>query len=77
MTGATWTVGAMFAQTSGLPLKIPIEGNSMDTQKEFFPGLTTLGDILDDAGYDQTLLIGSMVHSAEESCTLKNMEIMT
>ena len=59
LTGATWTVGAMFAQTSGLPLKIPIEGNSMDTQKEFFPGLTTLGDILDDAGYDQTLLIGS------------------
>lgn len=59
LTGATWTVGAMFAQTSGLLLKIPIEGNSMDTQKEFFPGLTTLGDILDDAGYDQTLLIGS------------------
>lgn len=59
LTGATWTVGAMFAQTSGLPLKIPIEGNSMDTQKEFFSGLTTLGDILDDAGYDQTLLIGS------------------
>ena len=59
LTGATWTEGAMFAQTSGLPLKIPIEGNSMDTQNEFFPGLTTLGDILDDAGYDQTLLIGS------------------
>lgn len=59
LTGATWTVGAMFAQTSGLPLKIPIEGNSMSTQNEFFPGLTTLGDILDDAGYDQTLLIGS------------------
>ena len=59
LTGATWTVGAMFAQTSGLPLKIPIEGNSMNTQKEFFPGLTTIGDILDDAGYDQTLLIGS------------------
>lgn len=35
LTGATWTVAAMFAQTSGLPLKIPIESNSMDTQKEF------------------------------------------
>lgn len=59
LTGATWTVAAMFAQTSGLPLKIPIESNSMDTQKEFFPGLTTLGDILETEGYRQTLLIGS------------------
>ena len=59
LTGATWTVAAMFAQTSGLPLKIPIESNSMDTQKEFFPGLTTLGDILEEEGYRQTLLIGS------------------
>lgn len=59
LTGATWTVAAMFAQTAGLPLKIPIESNSMDTQKEFFPGLTTLGDILEEEGYRQTLLIGS------------------
>lgn len=59
LTGATWTVAAMFGQTSGLPLKIPIESNSMDTQKEFFPGLTTLGDILEEEGYRQTLLIGS------------------
>ena len=31
----------------------------MDTQDSFFPGVTTLGDILSDAGYTQTLLIGS------------------
>lgn len=59
MPGTTWTMGAMFAQTSGLPLKISISANEMDTQDNFFPGITTIGDILSDAGYSQTLLLGS------------------
>ena len=59
LAGTTWTSGAMFAQTSGLPLNISISANDMDTQDSFFPGVTTLGDILSDAGYTQTLLIGS------------------
>lgn len=59
MPGTTWTMGAMFAQTSGLPLKISISANEMDTQDNFFPGIATIGDILSDAGYSQTLLLGS------------------
>ena len=59
MPGTTWTMGAMFAQTSGLPLKISISANEMDTQDNFFPGITTIGDILSEAGYSQTLLLGS------------------
>lgn len=59
LAGTTWTMGAMFAQTSGLPLNISISANDMDTQDSFFPGVTTLGDILSDAGYTQTLLIGA------------------
>ena len=59
LAGTTWTMGAMFAQTSGLPLNLSISANDMDTQDSFFPGITTLGDILSDAGYTQTLLIGS------------------
>lgn len=59
LTGTTWTVGAMFGQTSALPLLIPIEKNSMDTQENFFPGITTLGDILEEEGYRQELVIGS------------------
>ena len=55
----TWTMGAMFGQTSGLPLKIAIDGNSMDTQEAFFPSITTLGDILEDNGYKNVLSIGS------------------
>ena len=58
-TGATWTMGAMFAHTSGLPLNVSIDENSMDTQEHFFPGIITLGDILSEEGYSQTLLIGS------------------
>ena len=57
--GTTWTMAGMFAQTSGLPLKTSIDANDMDTQEHFFPGITTLGDILKEQGYSQTLLIGS------------------
>ncbi len=57
--GTTWTMGAMFGQTSGLPLNIAIDGNEMDTQSEFFLGILTLGDLLESAGYQQTLMIGS------------------
>ena len=59
MPGTTWTMGAMFGQTSGLPLNISIDGNDMDTQDNFFPKIVTMGDILESAGYSQTLMIGS------------------
>jgi phosphoglycerol transferase len=59
LAGTTWTMGALFGQTSGLPLSISIEKNSMDTQDSFFSGVITLGDILENAGYEQTLMIGS------------------
>ncbi|MBO4458951.1 MAG: LTA synthase family protein [Butyrivibrio sp.] len=55
----SWTIGGMFAQTSGLPLKISIQGNSMSEVDDFFPGVTCLGDILEKEGYNQELLIGS------------------
>ena len=59
MPGATWTIAAMFSQSSGIPLSISIESNSMDTQNSFFANTVTLGDILEQEGYSQTLMIGS------------------
>ena len=59
MYGSTWTMGALFAQSSALPLNLPIRGDLMSTQKEFLPGVTVLGDILEDAGYRQYFLMGS------------------
>ena len=59
MAGSTWTTGALFANTTGLPLKIPITDSSMSSQETFFPGVVGLGDILSDEGYQQALLLGS------------------
>ncbi len=59
LTGSTWTAGALFGQTTGLPLKIPIAENAMGSQESFFPGVIGLGDILAGQGYRQALLIGS------------------
>lgn len=57
--GATWTMGGLFASTSGLPLLLSIDANSMDTQNSFFKNATVLGDILDEEGYQQVFACGS------------------
>lgn len=58
--GGTWTMGAIFSQTSGLPLQTGAIGrNDMDTQEVFYPTITTLGDILAAQDYRQIFLIGS------------------
>lgn len=56
---STWTIAAMVAQTSGLPLKIPVEKNSMSKYGSFLPGAVTLGEVLEDAGYRNMLMVGS------------------
>ena len=61
LLGSTWTMGALFAQSSGLPLKTSLDGNSLETQKNFFSDVTTLGDILDGQGYKNVFLLGSDV----------------
>ena len=59
--GATWTIGSMVAQTAGIPLKTPTEDvNQYGASGEaFLPGVTTLTNILADAGYTQMLMVGS------------------
>ena len=59
LPGTEWTMGAMFAHTSGLPLKLALGGNAFENADAFFPSITTLGDILEAQGYNQTLMIGS------------------
>ena len=60
LPGATWTMGAIFGQSTGLPLKISIEQNSMDSQKSFFPSVVSIQDILKEEGYTQKFLLGSV-----------------
>lgn len=57
-SGTTWTAGAMFAETAGLPLQVAWKNRKV-MKERFFSDVTALGDILEKEGYHQTLLIGS------------------
>lgn len=61
--GASWTIGAMVAQTSGIPLKVPSGitdwQNGYGKDGVFLPGVTSLSDILAANGYNQALMVGS------------------
>lgn len=61
--GASWTVGAMVAQSAGVPLITPPNvtdwQNGYGQDGVFLPGLTSINNILKDAGYYQALMVGS------------------
>jgi phosphoglycerol transferase len=63
ISGASWTVGSMVAQTGGVPLITPIGvsdyQNGYGKNGEFLPGLTSLQNILHENGYYQALMVGS------------------
>jgi len=55
--GTGWTVAAMIAQTSGIPLKL--KANDYNITSTEFNNIKTVGDILYDNGYNNYLLMGS------------------
>ncbi len=59
--GSTWTIAAMISQTSGLPLCLPngIWHNGLNNYSQVLPGVTSLTNILQENGYNQTLMVGS------------------
>lgn len=58
-TGAGWSVAAMVNMGFGLPMKVPTDGNSYGTEGNFLPGGTSIGDILHEQGYEQTVMFGA------------------
>lgn len=60
-SGTTWTVAGLVAQTAGIPLTLPLaDGNSMqNTSSDFLPGAYSIGEILEEQGYQQEFLLGS------------------
>lgn len=64
-SGATWTAAAMVSQTAGVTVKVPLTGSEYGKNESYMPGAVTLGDILKDAGYRQTIVMGS---DAEFAC---------
>ncbi|MGO2082577.1 LTA synthase family protein [Vagococcus sp.] len=57
--GSSWSVASMVNQSAGLPLKIPMRGNDYGKSGYFLPGATTIGDILNQEGYNQTIMFGA------------------
>ncbi len=59
MPGCTWTMGGLMASSSGLPLKVLVEDNSMSVADSFFPNIITIGDVLETEGYGNYFVMGS------------------
>lgn len=60
LPGSTWTMGAMFAESTGLPLKTDgINANYIVSQDSIYPSVISIGDILEEEGYNNELLLGS------------------
>ncbi|WP_139843899.1 LTA synthase family protein [Candidatus Enterococcus clewellii] len=65
--GTEYTAAGIVSQTSGMPLKAPTADlNSFgqgdiysDGKARFLPGLTSIGEILEEQGYNQTFIMGS------------------
>lgn len=59
LPNTTWTMGGLFASTSGLPLDFSSGQNNMDTQDSFYKNATVIGDILASNGYTNYFSCGS------------------
>lgn len=61
--GSTWTMGGLFAQTSGLPIKDTTGSDDINgvlaEQSSFSSAAYNLEDVLEQAGYNQCFMIGS------------------
>lgn len=54
-----WTASALMAQTCGVTCSLPIDANSVEDYSDVFLGAYSLGEILDEQGYNQEFLMGS------------------
>lgn len=59
LSGTEWTAGAMTAQTLGVPLKLSVGGNALSEYSTFLSGAYSIGQILENNGYHNFLLLGS------------------
>lgn len=57
--GSGWSVAAMVNMSAGIPMKVPVKANAYGEPNNFLPGATTIGDILKEQGYVQTIMFGA------------------
>jgi len=65
--GTGWTIAALLSTTSGVPYSFDLGDNfhnGMSSREKFATGLTVLGDVLEEKGYQQEFLCGSDVRFA-------------
>ncbi|MGL4207991.1 MAG: LTA synthase family protein, partial [Candidatus Adiutrix sp.] len=53
-----WSIASRVAYLSGLPLSVPVEGNSMGAYKQFLPNASSLPKILLENGYEALAMSG-------------------
>ena len=61
-SGTTWTAAALVSQTSGVAVQVPLTAGRFggtEEDSQFMPGIVTIGEVLEDAGYQQYFLMGS------------------
>lgn len=61
ITGATYTMSGIVAQTAGIPIAGGKTNAATSYADTFYPGIRSLGDILKDEGYNQAFMCGSPV----------------
>lgn len=54
-----WTMGGLLASSTGVPYKLPIDGNAAGEYENYLPGLIGIGEILESAGYQNYFMCGS------------------
>ena len=57
--GSTWTMAALFTTTSGVHFNVPVSDSEIATLETYASGLTTIGDLLKERGYQNEFLCGS------------------
>lgn len=57
--GTTWTMAGLVSQTSGIPLKVPIDWNYYNGYSESLPGAYSIGEVLEENGYKNYFMLGS------------------
>ncbi len=59
LEGTQWTIASMVAQETGIPLLLPITASSYDKDSSFLEGVYTIGEVLEQHGYVNELMLGS------------------
>lgn len=59
VTGAGYTMAAIYSTTSGIPYALPVDSTALAESSSFASGVVSLGDILHERGYQQEFLCGS------------------